>query len=244
VKKALVILATVVLVTLSGIGGWLFHQNIHVNDVSLKTKTTRGTAIPRVEMYVPITAPSDRDMEREMIRYDIEESGNQIGLSRRQQEEYLVYLDSAAARYRLPMILVHTIAYVESAYDPSAIHPVISVKGKKTRAIGLMGMVWEYNGAALIKQGIASSKLELTEPRINLMAGAYIIHADIEEIFAKNPTLREDMFFDELIKKYYGAYDENYKSRILTKIKDISSKQWIRRAVKNILVNYKISDLK
>ena len=92
-----------------------------------------------------------------------------------------------------------------------------------------------------LKEGIAVSKLELTEPKTNLMAGAYIIHLDISEIFAKNPNLKEDMFFDELIKKYYGAYDGNYKTRMMTKIKDISSKQWIRRAVKNILVNYKVA---
>jgi len=198
----------------------------------------RYVSMPTTKVSVAETTLTDREMERELIRMDIEESGNRIGLSTRQQEEYILYLEAAANRYKLPMILIHSIAYVESGYDPSAIHPQIVVKGKSTRALGLMGVVWEYNSDALMKEGIAATKLELTEPKVNLMAGAYIIHANITQILSQNPKLPEDKFFDELIRKYYGAYDTNYKVRMLTKIKDIASRQWIRRAVKNIFVNY------
>ena len=137
------------------------------------------------------------------------------------------------------MILIHCIVSNESSYDPSARHPQILVRGKPTFAIGLGGIVWEYNADALIKEGIAVARLDLTEPRNNIRGTAFILHKDVADIFARNPTLSEDRFFDELIKRYYGAYDESYKSRMLTKIKDMASKQWIRRVVKSILTTYK-----
>jgi hypothetical protein len=185
------------------------------------------------------STPTDREMEKELVRMDIEEAGNRVGLSARQQAQYLDYLDEAATKYTIPMILVHSIVYVESSYDPSARHPQIVVRGTPTFAIGFGGVVWEYNKDALIKEGIATARLELTEPRSNLLATAFIIHRDVEEIFAKNPTLSEDRFFDELIRKYYGGYDEPYKVRMLAKIKDMASRQWIHRVVKTILLKYK-----
>jgi len=181
--------------------------------------------------------PSDRDMERELIRYDMNEVGDRIGLSDRQQKEYVSYLEEAADRYNLPMILIHSIAYVESSYDPSAIHPQIRVNGKQTRALGLTGIVWEYNKDLLIKEGIASSRLELTEPRANLLASAAIVHRDIERILTKEPKIPVDKFFDELIRRYYGAYNDTYKTRMLAKMKDVASRQWIRRTVKNIILS-------
>ncbi len=228
-KNTLYILTLITVAILAGLGGWALKSNGVV-------PIGNGTVVA-----IPDTTPSDREMERELIRYDIKESGDRIGLSPRQQQEYLVFLESAAEKYDLPMILVHTVAYVESSYDPSAIHPQILVKGKPTRAVGLTGIVWEYNYSYLVKEGIAVSRLELTEPKINLLAGAAILRADINEILAKNPQVSVDKFFDELIRKYYGAYDETYKVRMLTKIKDIASKQWIRRTVKTIIINHEAS---
>ena len=210
---------------LGGVGGWFVHSNVIASTAS----------VPGIFN----TVITDREMERELVRMDIEEAGNRVGLSARQQSEYLVYLDEAATQYNIPMILVHAVIYTESSYDPSVVHPQITVRGKATRALGLGGIVWEYNHAALISEGIATSKLELTEPRSNLMASALIIRNDVRDIFAKNPALSEDRFFDELIRRYYGAYDNGYKNRMLTKIKDMASKQWIRRVVKTILLKYK-----
>lgn len=225
-KTAPFIVTIIFVAIVSGIGGWELKPCIESSVAREDTTAVRTVSIP-----------SDRDMARELIRYDITESGRYAGLSLRQQEEYLVYLEDAADRYDLPMIIIHTVAYVESGYNPMARHPQITVKGKRTRALGLMGVVWEYNSKMLMRDSIATTRLELAEPRINLLAGAAIIHYDIERILAKNPNISEDKFFDELIRKYYGAYDETYKSRMLTKMKDIASKQWIRRTVKNILTS-------
>lgn len=216
--SALVLVA----VAIAGVlGGW-----------ALNSYMEEPKPVPIVRTEEP---PSDKLMEREFIRFDIQETGKDIGLSERQQRDYLLYLESASNKYNLPMLLVHTIAYVESNYDPSAVHPPITVKGKKTRAIGLMGVVWEYHSEALIRDSIATARLDLMEPRVNLLAGAFILHTYIEDIIAKNPNIKEDRFFDELIKRYYGAYDEAYKNRMLDKMRDIASKQWIRKTVKSIL---------
>jgi len=224
-KKLLLIFTAILVILASVAGGWIIR--------------TQNESAPKEILHTVFTnTPSDKDMEREMIRYDIQETGKQIGLSQQQQDDYLSYVEDASNRYKLPMILIHTIAYVESDYDPSVVHPQIKVKGKVTRALGEMGVVWEYNSVALIKEGTAVSRLELTIPKNNIFSGAFLIHRMVDEIIAKNPNLPEDKFFDELIRKYYGAYDELYKLRMETKIKDIASKQWIRRAVKTILFNY------
>lgn len=232
-KKTLLIFTAILVILASVFGGWMLNT-IYSDSISSK---------PIAHTLFTSNTPSDREMERELIRYDIQESGKQIGLSPQQQDDYLTYLEAASDKYKLPMILIHTIAYVESNYDPSVVHPQIKVRGKYTRALGEMGVVWEYNSAALIKEGTAVSRLELTIPKNNIFSGAFIIHQMVDEIIAQKPNLPEDKFFDELIRKYYGAYDETYKVRMTTKIKDIASKQWIRRAVKTIFITYKTAPI-
>jgi hypothetical protein len=188
---------------------------------------------------VSITVRNMRKLECELIRADIETFGDQIGLSSRQQREYITYIDSAARRYMLPPMLIHAIIYVESAYDPNARHSQIVVKNKPTYAIGLTGVVWEYHSDSLIREGIAMSRLELTEPRINIMASAYILHNYIVSIMRNKPNLPENQLFDELIRKYYGAYDNNYKERMLIRIRDTASRQWIRRVTQEIFLKFK-----
>ena len=231
-KKSTLVLIAILVILASVSGGWLV-RTIYNMPVSSPKEVSQAlfTNTPSV--------PSDKDMEKEMIRYDIQETGKQIGLSQQQQDDYLSYVEGASNKYKLPMILIHTIAYVESDYDPSVVHPQIKVKGKVTRALGEMGVVWEYNSAALIKEGTAVSRLELTIPKNNIFSGAFLIHQMVDEILVQKPNLQEEKFFDELIRKYYGAYDEAYKTRMQTKIKDIASKQWIRRAIKTILFNFK-----
>lgn len=215
--------------------GWVF-----LNIDSLVNKNPVITVIQTMEQPAPepVQLDKEREMERELIRMDMEDAGRQIGLSTRQQEEYISYVEFASEKYQVPMILIHSIAYVESNYDPSAVHPAIYVRNRQTRALGLMGIVWEYNGEALVREKIANTRLELTEPKTNILAGACILHMDITEVLAQNSRLTEDRFFDELIKKYYGAYNDSYKLRMLGKLKDISSRQWIRRTVRNIFQSY------
>ena len=148
----------------------------------------------------------------------------------------------------MPPILLHAILSVESGYDPSAVHPSIFIKGKTTRAVGLTGVVWEYHGDSLKAEKVAFSRLELTEPRVNLMASAYILHKYIVDIIRENPKIPENRLFDELIKRYYGAYDAAYKDRMYARIKETASKQWINRVVQSIFTEYKpkpiITDIK
>lgn len=186
-----------------------------------------------------VVQSSIRSLECQLIRADIEVIGSGIGLSPRQQHDYVRYIDSAATRFKLPPMLLHAIIYIESAYDPSARHPQIRVKGQPTFAVGLTGIVWEYHGDSLKKAGIAYSRLELTEPNVNIMASGYILHNFIVSILKNNPELPENRLFDELIRKYYGAYDETYKGRMLARIRDTASRQWINRVTQDIFMEFK-----
>jgi hypothetical protein len=198
--------------------------------------------IERTPVSEPVTEIQRRDVDKELIRMDICDVGSVIGLSKRQQEDYIRYVDSASVRYKVPAILLHSISSIESSYDPTAVHPLIRVNGKETRALGLTGVVWEYHSKTLQSEGIASSRLELTEPAVNLMASACILRNMIVQIVGdysvKSQTLTDSKLFDELVRRYYGAYDESYKQKMLLRIKDTAGKQWMRRVAQDILTAF------
>jgi hypothetical protein len=181
-----------------------------------------------------------RELDREIIRMDIVAIGERIGLSARQQEEYVQDIDSGAARYGVPHLLLHAVCSNESSYDPTAVHPQITVKGRTTRAIGLTGIVWEYHGDRLIAEGIATSRMELAIPSVNIMASAFIIKGmmrDVAREYAvKNKVLSDTAVFREFVRRYYGAYDEAYRVRMLVKIKETAGHQWMKRVAQEMLV--------
>jgi len=210
-------------------GGFFLHVVLHPTIIK-SVVNTDTTAIVQASI---------RNLECQLISADIEMIGTEIGLSQRQQREYVRYIDSAATKYKLPPILLHAIIYIESSYDPNARHSQIYVNKKSTFAIGLAGVVWEYHADSLKNAGIAVSRLELTEPQVNVMAAAYILHNYIVSILNTKSNLPESRLFDELIRKYYGAYDDYYKERMLTRIRDTASKQWIKRVTQDIFLEFR-----
>ena len=181
-----------------------------------------------------------RALDKELIRVDISAVGAVIGLSERQQQDYVMYIDSAAARYGVPHLLLHALCSVESAYDPTALHPVITVRGHQTRAVGLTGVVWEYHADLLKSEGIATARMELVEPGVSIMAAACIVRtmmfSIIQDYTSQGRTLADTSVFSELVRRYYGAYSTDYKQKMLTKIKDTAGRQWMRKVAQDMLL--------
>lgn len=185
-----------------------------------------------------------RDLDKELVRMDISAVK---GLSIRQQEAYVTYVDSAATRYKIPHLLLHAICSIESGYNPTAVHPTIVVKGKTTRAIGLTGIVWEYHANQLMAEGIATAQYELAEENVNLMASAYILHGMMRDIVhdyaVKGKVLADTSVFSEIVRRYYGAYDETYKQKMLLRIKETAGRQWMRRVAQDMLSAFQLTDI-
>jgi len=183
-----------------------------------------------------------RDLDKELVRMDI--SAVNV-LSTRQKAAYVSYVDSAAMRYKIPHLFLHAICSVESGYNPEAVHPEIRVKGKTTRAIGLTGIVWEYHSANLMAESIATARAELTEPRVNIMASAYILNGMMRDIVhdysVKGKVLVDTSVFSEIVRRYYGAYSEAYKQKMMLKIRDTAGKQWLRRVAQDMLIEFQSS---
>jgi hypothetical protein len=188
-----------------------------------------------------------RDLDREMIRMDISAFGDGIGLSGRQRDEYVAYLDSAATRYSVPPLLLHALCSIESSYNPLAEHPQITVRGKRTRAVGLTGVVWEYHADKLKSEGIASARLELTEPAVNLMASACIVRdmmrSIVHDYAVKGKVLADTVVFKEFVRRYYGAYNDVYQQKVLVRIKETAGRQWMRRVAQDVLSSFQVSDV-
>lgn len=182
-----------------------------------------------------------RELDRALIRLDIEGVGQRIGLSQRQQEEYVWDIDTSAAKYDVPHLLLHAVCSIESSYDPTAVHPPIMVRGRPTRAVGLTGIVWEYHGERLIAEGIASSRMELSIPSVNIMASAFIIkgmmHDIAKDYTSKGKVLTDAIIFQEFVRRYYGAYDEAYRLKMLVKIKETAGQQWMKRVAQEMVAS-------
>lgn len=192
---------------------------------------------------VRVVEVSRRSLDRELIRLDIATVGARIGLSSGQQEEYVQAVDSAAVRYGIPHLLLHAVCFIESGYNPLAAHPEIRVRGKTTQAVGLMGIVWEYHAEKLQAEGIASTRMELTKPAVNLMASACILRGMMRDIIqdyaVSGRTLADTSVFREIVRRYYGAYNDAYQQRMLARIKDTAGRQWMRRVAQDLLFTFR-----
>jgi len=192
---------------------------------------------------VRVPEVSRRDIDRELIRMDILHVGTRIGLSVVQQEEYVRAVDVASERYGIPHLLLHAVCFIESGYNPLAAHPEIRVRGRTTQAVGLMGIVWEYHAGRLQAEGIASTRMELTKPAVNLMAAACILqgmmHDIVQDYAVSGRTLTDTSVFREIVRRYYGAYNDGYQQRMLTKIRDTAGRQWMRRVAQDLIYTFR-----
>jgi hypothetical protein len=234
-KNVIYILLILLLVTLF----FVVITNSKIKNI-LNKNTEINTIIDSNVNKIDSTFIYTKYIDIRLVEEDIKIIGEKIGLSNKQIKLLVNSVDSASNKYKVPVLLLHSIIIVESEYDLSAFHSPIIVKGKQTRAIGLAGIVWEYHSDNLIKEGISSTRLELVDPRVNIMASAFIINMYLKNIFMSNPNITEDKLFDELIRRYYGAYDESYKNKMINSIKNTSSRYWVKRIIREVFYEYKV----
>jgi hypothetical protein len=140
----------------------------------------------------------------------------------------------AHKHYNIPIGLLHCIFRVESDYKFNIDHPTVtvSVHGKRitTHAIGLGGVMWCFWGDSLKAHGIAQMETDLYLPDINIRASAYIL-----SVYIKGELKNSNQYniLDNIISKYYGAYNNLYMS----KMEKITSDLWMKRMSKAILID-------
>lgn len=156
-----------------------------------------------------------------------------LEISKYVQSLILESIDSCSSKYNLPIGLLHSIFRVESEYRFYIDHPTINinVRGSNvtTRAIGLGGIVWEFWSDSLRKHEIAESKSDLYLPEINIRAASYILRLMIDEESKKDSN--SSIFLNRVVKRYYGAYSEEY----MKKMERVTSDLWMKRMSKELL---------
>lgn len=157
-----------------------------------------------------------------IVRDDLKDYGY---ISSRLENIIVNTIDSASKKYRIPIELQHSVLQIESDYRLDAIHAPITVKGQTTRAKSLGGIVWEYWSDKLIEEGICETQMDLMLPDVNIMASAFILRWLIDDEYQNNKNLSYKNMLANVVKRYYGAHDQSY----LSKLQRYTSDLWMKR---------------
>jgi hypothetical protein len=126
-----------------------------------------------------------------------------------------------ANKYNINPLIVYSLLHVESTMRFQIEHSkvLINIKGKKKyiRAVGLGGIVWEWWGDALKKEGIAQTRSDLFLPDVNIKAVGFVLN----EMY-KKPMLKGCKSKDEsMLRRFFGGNFKNYSDKIDLKVMSI-----------------------
>lgn len=179
---------------------------------------------------VTVVREVNKAFELELINTDLKSYDN-----REYSDRYVnIILNSHekySKEYNIPIGLGYAIGRVESDYNLESIHAPITIKsgkfkGKTTRAVGLSGIVWEYNYKILQENGI-ETRNDLFMPDINIKAMYIILNDIVKREIERNS---EYTIINTIVRRYYGAYDHDYKN----KLEKYTSDLWMKRIAKEI----------
>ena len=116
-----------------------------------------------------------------------------------------------AEKYDISPYILYAIFWQESRFKAHIEHPFIYVKGKRTRAVGLGGVVWEWWDEKLIKNDIADVRADLFDPETNIRASAFILNE-----FRKMKQLQGTQNkLESALARYYGSVKSGYHKKII-----------------------------
>jgi hypothetical protein len=172
---------------------------------------------------------AEKDYQYEIIADDIES----YGYSRRYAHIVKKAIESASEKYGVPPALLHAIMRVESDYRLNAQHDQVTIKVKDktitTRAVGIAGIIWEFWSDSLKARNIAEDKMDLYLPDVAINASGYILRVIIDQELKRN--VGEEALINRIITRYYGAYSQSYKEKMMI----VTSDLWLKRVVKDII---------
>jgi hypothetical protein len=162
--------------------------------------------------------------ELDIIRADL----NTYGSSKMFLDIVIPEIKETSEKYRIPIGLLHAIFRVESDYRFNITHDkvVVPVKGNNvaTNGVGLGGILWVYWGDSLRANKIAEVEQDLFLPNVSIRATGYILRVLINsEIKAGGKNSHN--ILANVVKRYYGAYNDQYVERM----KNYTSDLWMKR---------------
>lgn len=188
---------------------------------------------------VPVSfTVSDMEHELAIIKIDLETYHK---LSDMTINKIITSMRKTSLKYELPVGLLHCINRVESEYQFNIVHPTVTVLiGKQklvTNAVGTSGILWCYWGEQLKKENIAQMETDLFYPDVSIEAEGYILRwlindelSNVKKDSLKNERITKLNILAHVVKRYYGAYSEQY----LSKMETVTSDLWMRRIAEDL----------
>lgn len=125
---------------------------------------------------------------------------------------------SESEKYGMNPLILYSIAYTESTFRHWLEHETATIQknGKpvKIKAVGLMGVVWEWHGEELKEAGIAEIRGDLFDPVTNIRAGAFIYNKMYHMEMHKSAKYKDE----SALLRYFGGDNISYVQKIDAKI--------------------------
>lgn len=128
---------------------------------------------------------------------------------------------SESEKYGNNPLIGYSIGYNESSFKPWMEHDLTTIikNGKpiKIRAVGIMGVVWEWWGDKLKEAGIAETRGDLFDPVINIKAGMFVYN----EMYKMDKLKSAKNKDESALLRYFGGNYPAYVQRIDAKISSL-----------------------
>lgn len=125
---------------------------------------------------------------------------------------------SESEKYGMNPLILYSMCYTESSFRHWLEHAptMITQENKKVkiRAVGLMGVVWEWWGNKLKDAGIAETRDDLFDPVTNIKAGAFVYNELYHMEMHKSAKYKDE----SALLRYFGGDYISYVQKIDAKI--------------------------
>ena len=190
----------------------------------------RALSQPAVEKEFQTIMEYETNFQSELISEDLR-TYEKPKYSNKYIETLVISHQKYSREFNVPIGLGYAIGRVESENNPEAAHSPILVGEKTTRAVGLMGIVWEYWADTLRYYQMAEERIDLFFSDVNVRAGYCILRSLIQQEFSRAHKYN---IVDRIVKRYYGAFDQNYRNKLTLYTSDL----WMKRISKQIMDSY------
>ena len=137
---------------------------------------------------------------------------------KKNQEKILSSILKYSEEYDISPIVLYSVIKTESEFLHHIEHPPVKLKsGKTARAVGLGGVIWEFWGSKLKKEGIANSRNDLFKIEVNIEASAFVLK-EFEKLKILPGTNNK---LESALARYYGSAKRGYQDKIAKQMSKI-----------------------
>lgn len=211
------IITTGIVLSLFAAVSFVAYKSVNDNKVLLNT-------VKDYQEDKLICEEKQKDTYVSLTKYDLEvDIKKYTQISNRVKKEIVSEIIDVSKKYDINPLIIYGLIHAESSMkywiNHKEVYVTISGKKQKVKAIGLGGIVWEWWGNQLVKEGIAEVRSDLYDPTINIRATAFVYNKLLDMKMHKSAKNKDE----SAMLRYFGGDYISYVNRINTKIGTIVS---------------------